>query len=305
MPTARESTVPSVRLPTREVLLRQRRGWFFGMTGDQFVKYIFQGNALISIIVLGLITFAIFRDAVGFLPMNHANLVIYRVAGLEYVDLYREQVTAHSTMSRYLASIRAQQLDRLMKKEGLEPAAAMARLADFDQFANRFADTIIEQETLLGTMTDLVTAVKERQKVAEDLTVAKQNFLHAMRGADPERAAGLQRQADAIQIEVLDFKAEIKPLLALRPEIAAANAGQVAAMKALLAAPPKFTDADLSRRLERFRGFVTGYYQEMEATAAKMAAWNQDKPIGWWESFTAFAFGREWSPPASGRTGMA
>ena len=293
MPASTE-TVPPVRLPTREALLRPRRGWFFGMTGDQFIKYVFQGNAAISIIVLGLITFTIFKDAVGFLPRNHANLVIYRQAGLEFVDLLRGQVAAHSALSRYLASVRSHQLDILTKKEGLAPAAAMARLAEFDQFANSFADTLNEQETLLGTMTDLATGVKERQKVGEDLAEGKQNLLAAKRGATPERAAVLQKEADAIRIEVLDFKAEIQPLLALRPELAAANARQVAAMTALAAAPPKFADPELARQMAKFQGFVTRYFQDMAATAQKMAAWNQDKPIGWLEAFTAFAFGREW-----------
>jgi phosphate transport system permease protein len=285
---------PLPRLATREVLLRKRRGWFFGMTGDQFVKYVFQGNAAVSIIVLGLITFTIFKDAVGFIPMNHANLTVYRLAGLEYVDLYREQVTAHSTMSRYLAGIRARQLDILLKQEGLAPAAAMARLAEFDAFANRFADTINEQETLLGTMTDLVTAVKERQTVAEDLAVAKKNLLEAMVGATPERAVQLQQEADAIRIEVIDYKAEIQPLLALRPEIAAANASQVAAMKEIAAQAPKFADAELSRRMEKLQGFVQGYFKEMEVIAQRMATWDQSRPIGWLESFNAFAFGRKW-----------
>lgn len=293
MPASPENTSLG-RLPTREVLLRKTRGWFFGMTGDQFVKYIFQGNAMVSIIVLGLITFTIFKDAVGFLPMNHANLVIYRMAGLEYVDLYREQATAHSSLSRYLASMRSRQLDILIKQEGLAPAEAMTRLAAFDDFANRFADTLTEQETLLGTMTDLVTGVKERQTVAEDLIVARENLQRAMRGATPERAAALQRELDAIHIEVIDFKAEIQPLLAMRPEVIAVDARQVAAIKALVATPPTFTDAELSRRMEKFQGFVTGYFEELEATALKMTAWKQDKPIGWWESFTAFAFGRQW-----------
>lgn len=293
MPAA-PATAASVRRPTREVLLGRRRGWFFGLTGDQFVKYVFQGNAMISIIVLGLITFTIFRDAVGFLPQNHANLRVYRLAGLEYVDLYRSQVTAHSAISRYLDSVRSGQLDLLTKKEGLAPAAAQARLAEFDRFAGSFADTINEQETLLGTMTDLVTAVKERQKVAEDLTVAKRGLLAAQRGATAERAAVLQKEIDAIKIEVLDFKAEIQPLLALRHDIAAANAAQVAAMKALVAARPKSTDAGLNRQLDKFQDFVAGYFAEMEATARKMAVWDQARPIGWAESFTAFAFGRKW-----------
>ena len=285
---------PLPRLATREILLQKKRGWFFGLTGDQVVKYLFQGNAVVSIIVLGLITFTIFKDAVGFLPMNHTNLAVYRLAGLEYVDLYREQVTAHSMMSRYLAGIRARQLELLLQKEKLSPANAVTRLAGFDTFANAFADTINEQEALLGTMTDLVTAVKERQTVALDLAVAKRNLLGAMTGATPERAAALQREADAIQIEVIDYQAEIQPVLALRPEITAANASQVAAMKEIAAQAPKFADAELSRRMEKFQGFVQGYFREVGVIAERMAAWDQAKPIGWLESFNAFAFGRQW-----------
>mgnify|MGYP002363479220 CR=1 FL=1 len=290
--TTEKSPLP--RLATCEGLLRKRRGWFFGMTGDQFVKYVFQGNAAVSIIVLGLISFTIFKDAVGFIPMNHANLAVYRLAGLEYVDLYREQVTAHSTMSRYLAGIRARQLDILLQKEGLAPAAAMARLAELDTFANRFADTINEQETLLGAMTDLVTVVKERQTVAQDMIVAKQNLLGAMAGATPERALQLQQEAEAIRIEVIDYHAEIQQVLALRPEITAANATQIAAMKEIAAQAPKFADAELKRRMAKFQEFVQGYFKEVEVIAERMTAWDQAKPIGWLESFNAFAFGRKW-----------
>lgn len=293
MPTSIQNS-PLARVATREVLLSKRRGWFFGLTGDQFVKYVFQGNAAISIIVLGLITFTIFKDAVGFIPQNHANLVLYRLAGLEYVDYYREQVTAHKAISRYLASIRQEQLDLLIKKEGLAPAAAMARLADFDAFANAFEDTGNDQETLVGNMTDLVTALKERQKVAEDLTLAKQNLLKAIPGATPDRATTLQKEADAMKIEVIDFKAEIQPLLAMGPDIKAADEKQVAALKGLVARAPKFTDVALSRRMGKFQGFVQDYFKVMAAAAQRMAAWDQAKPIGWLAAFNAFAFGREW-----------
>src|SRR3954470_15355129 len=128
--SASTETAPTLaRLPTREALLRKQRGWFFGLTGDQFVKYVFQGNAAISIVVLALITFTIFKDAVGFLPQNRQNLAMYRMAGLEYVDIFREQVTAHSTISRYLARIRSERLAFLMKQPGATVAAANADLA--------------------------------------------------------------------------------------------------------------------------------------------------------------------------------
>jgi len=285
---------PVPRLTAHEALLRKRRGWFFGLTGDQFVKYVFQGNAAISIVVLALITFTIFRDAVGFFPANHENLVIYRLAGLEYVDIFRDQVTAHSTLSRYLASVRAQQLAVLTKAQGLSAAAAQARLGDFDDFANRFADTLNEEETLLGNMTDLVTGVKERQKVAQDLAESKRNLLRAMRGATPERAAQLQKQADATQIEVLDFKAEIKPVLALGAEVPAANVRQLAAMKQLAAEAPKFSGPLGVERMEKFQDLIGIYAKEVSVAEGKLKAWDQDKPVGWLEAFNAFAFGRKW-----------
>ncbi len=282
------------RLTAHEALLRKRRGWFFGLTGDQFVKYVFQGNAAVSIVVLALITFTIFRDAVGFFPANHENLMVYRLAGLEYVDIFRDRVRAHSALSRYLASVRAQQFATLMKKPGLSAAAAQAQLAGFDDFANRFADTLNEEETLLGNLTDLVTGVKERQKVAQDLAESKRHLLAARKGATPERAILLQKQADATQIEVLDFKAEIKPVLALGAEVPAANVRQLAAMKQLVLDAPKFTDPLPAAKMDNFRELVGTYATELAGAEAKLTAWDQAKPVSWFESFNAFAFGRHW-----------
>ncbi|MEJ1973862.1 MAG: phosphate ABC transporter permease subunit PstC [Lacunisphaera sp.] len=294
MPASTEIAPVPTRLPTREALLRKPRGWFFGMTGDQFIKYVFQGNAAISIVVLGLITFTIFSDAIGFLPQNQANLVLYRRAGLEYVDLLRAQVASHSAISRYLSDIRARELARLTKVQGLAPAAAVTQLAGFDDFANRFADTLNEQETILGNMTDLVSALKERQKVSEDMAESKRNLLGGMGRATPEHAAELQKQADATQVEVIDFKEEIKPLRAMQPEVFAANARQIEAMKVLAANPPKLADPALARKLDKFQDFVRGYFAEVKTTEQKMVAWDQTKPIGFFASFNAFAFGREW-----------
>ncbi len=283
-----------VRLPTREALLRKKRGWFFGLTGDQFVKYVFQGNAMISILVLGLITFTIFRDAVGFIPQNHANLELYRKAGLEYVDLFRSQVTSHSALSRYLADLRKKQFALLTKGQGLAPAAAMAQLAEFDAFANSYADTVSDQETLLGTMTDLVSSIKERQKVSEDMAESKRNLLAGMSDATPAHAAELQKQADATVVEVIDFKAEIQPLLAMQSEVVATNARQTEALQSLAAKVPVLPDPALNRQLQKFPGFVQDYLKEMHETVKQMTAWDQNKPIGFLAAFNAFAFGREW-----------
>lgn len=294
MPASLEAAPVPTRVPTREALLRKRRGWFFGMTGDQFVKYVFQGNAMISIVVLGLITFTIFRDAIGFIPQNHSNLVLYRRAGLEYVDLLASQVTSHSALSRYLADIRAKELTRLTKGEGLAPAAAQAKLAPFDDFANRFSDTISDQQGILGDMKDLASALKEREKVAEDMNEAKRNLLDGIAGATPAHAANLQKQANAIVVETIDFKKEVEPIRSLEPGVVAANAKTAEAMTALAAQLPKLEDAEARAKLAKFPGFVRDYLAEMKDTEKQMAAWDQAKPIGFFAAFNAFAFGREW-----------
>ena len=292
MRTAPSSAGP--RSSTSAALLRPRTGWFFGLPGDRLIKLIFQGNAAVSIIVLGLITFTIFRDAWGFIPMNRRNLETYRQAGLEFTDLMRSPVTAHSTLVRYLSTLRQQELVRLTQGLGGSGASANQQLAAYDVFVEHFAATISAHEALLATMTELCSSLKERSMVAEDLRQAKQTLLDGMRTAPLARAASLKQAAEAMQIEVIDFKAEVAPLLALRPAIVAANAALVTELQQLSAQLPSFSDAAAQARLAKFPGYLTQYLAELASTAEQMAAWDQAKPVGVFESLNAFAFGREW-----------
>ncbi len=284
----------SVRLPTREALLRRKRSWFFGLSGDQVAKLFFQGNATISVIVLALITFTIFRDAVGFIPQNRENLSIYRLAGLEFVDQLRVQVKDYSEMSRFLTDLRLREFERLTKTAGLTPADANARLEEFDAFADRFANAISEHETILGGMTELVSSLKERHKVASDLREAKQNLIDGIRQAPPERAAVLKREADAMKIEVIDFTAEVQPLRAQLPEVITANAALAAKLKELSTQLPRLDDSVAQQQLAKLPGLIGRYLESTVATAQRMQAWDPNRPVSWVESFNAFAFGRQW-----------
>jgi len=281
------------RLPTHEALLRKKRGRLFGLNTEQVAKIVFQGNATVSIIVLALITFTIFRDAVGFIPQNRSNLEVYRLAGHELVDLLRVQVSDHNAISRHLSDLRQQQFQGLVAG-GQTAAAANERLAAFDAFAERFAGTIGEQEGILGTMTEHVSAVKDRHKIAADLTEARQNLLDGMKTAPPDRAAMLKTEADSMQIETIDFYAEIKPLLAMLPELNAANVRLVAAMQEAATAAPALPDAALQQKMAKFQDFVARFLQDSVLTGQRMAAWDHRRPVTWLESFNAFAFGRKW-----------
>ncbi len=289
-----ETTLHPPRVPTSQALLTKRRGWFFGLTAESLAKLVFQGNAAISIVVLALITFTIFRDAVGFIPQNKENLSIYRLAGHELVDIFREQVDGHSAISRYLTGLRQEQFTRLTHEQGLAPAAANEALAGFDTFADGFAGTIADHETLLGGMSDHVSAVKDRYKIAADFREARQNLIDGMRDAPPERAALLKAEADGMEIETIDFTAEIKPLMAMLPEIDSANKRLRAALKSDAGKAPVTNDPVFQAKLGRYQEFQGQYLGEIDAAWGRLGAWKQDKPISITESLTAFAFGRRW-----------
>src|SRR5438477_6070236 len=91
---------------------------------DDFIKAFFGSNALVAVVVLGLITIFLFREGFGFFGENLKSLRLYRRAGLEYVDIIRTQARQHSNLTRQLNDIRLEQI-----RAGADPAA----LAPFDQ----------------------------------------------------------------------------------------------------------------------------------------------------------------------------
>jgi phosphate transport system permease protein len=283
---------PPTRLPTREALVHRRRG-FFGLTGDGVARVVFQSNAAIAILVLALITFTIFRDAVGFVPMNRHNLEIYRLAGLEFTDHLRREVEDYSSFNRYLGTVRSERLAQL-QRAGLSVAAAQAQLADFDAYANRVADAITAHETILGTLTETATSLKERQKVAQDTAIARADLERALPTATPAHAAELRRQLATLVPEKINFQAEVQAMKAQLPELKTANAALASALTELAAQIPHFDDTALQRRMTRFAELLSGFPAQMNAAAQRMEAWDQTKPVSIAESLSAFAFGREW-----------
>lgn len=281
------------RLPVREALVRRKRSWFFGLSGDRIAKTVFQSNAAISILVLALITFTIFRDAIGFVPLNRHNLESYRLAGLEFTDHLRREVEDYSAFNRYLGAVRSDRLAHLTKS-GVPIAAAQAQLADFDAYANRVADAIAAHETILGTLTETATSLKERQKVAQDTAHARADLERALPTATPEHAAELRNQIANLVPEKINFVAEVQTMKDQLPELKNANAALAATIGELTAQVPRFDEAALDRRLTRFAELLRAFPAQLDAATQRMETWDQMKPVSFSESVTAFAFGRDW-----------
>ncbi len=64
----------------------------FGIGKQEFIKFFFGGNAVISIIALILISLLLVKEAVYFFPDYKTNLNIYRQSGKEFADIAKEQL---------------------------------------------------------------------------------------------------------------------------------------------------------------------------------------------------------------------
>lgn len=270
--------------PSADFFVNKTRVKVLGLTGDDAIKYFFGGNAIISIVVLALITIFLFREGVGFFGQNDRNLTIYRQAGLEYVDFMRAQEADHTALTRYISDIRLRAFEYYTETQHQDPGAANAALAGFDEFATNFGDTVEPLRSLVSDLTDQASAIKTKFLVAEDKRVEREQLV----------SAGRATEAAAVKINEVDFQNELKPLTASLPTYRAAAAEFSQKLSTIVAHPPSLPTPDLQQRLARLETLTRAYLAAFPKVERQLATWNYLKPVPWYECVSAFLFGREW-----------
>lgn len=265
-------------------LSRKGRFRLFGLTMDELIKTFFGGNALVSVIVLVMITVFLFREGFGFFGQNRDNLRIYRQAGLEFVDYIRTEEKDHTALTRYLSDLRLRELMYLTNEKALPIAEANKQLAAFDDFAYAFGDTVLPIRGYLSDLTEVTSAIKEKFTVALDRTEERSQLL----------AVGKTAEADKVVIDQIDFKTELQPILGVLPAFKEENKVFAAAMIATLEKAPAMASPELQDRLERFKELTHEYIATFPAAEKAMSEWDYTKPVPFWQSFTAFIFGKQW-----------
>ncbi len=262
----------------------KKRLRLLGLTLDDAIKAFFGGNALVSVVVLALITIFLFREGFGFFAQNRQNLRIYRQAGLEYVDFIRAQTDDHTALTRYLSDLRVRQIAFLQQEKKLSLADANAALAAFDAFADQFGSAIDPLRAIVSDLTEQATAIKTKFIVAGDKEEERRQLL----------AVGKTAEAAAVKIDAVNFSAELKPLLETRTAYLAANRELAQKLAAALDAAPKMPAPEIEARLDRFKDLSRTYIAGFPAIEKNLMTWDYTKPVPAAQSFTAFVFGREW-----------
>lgn len=263
---------------------RAGRPRLFGLTSDQCIKAFFGGNALVAVIVLTLITVFLFREGFDFFGQSRRNLVIYRRAGLEFVDLIRAQESDHTALTRYLSDLRLRQLNHLGGQRHLTLQAANAALAGYDDFAGRFADAANPLREMVSDLSDMAMEIKTKFMVEQDKLEERRQLL----------AEGKSAEAARVTVEPVDFAAELGPLLTTIPAYREQNRAFAQRLEAALAAAPAMPSQELQDRLDRFRRLCRTYIGGFPEIERRLESWDFRRPVPWYQAFTSFIFGRQW-----------
>lgn len=253
----------------------------------RLIRAAFGSTALVALLILALITIFLFREGLPFFRDSRDDLVLYRRAGLEYVDILRRAETEHAALVRELFDIRLRAFQHFTDDARLPVADANARLSAFDDFAVRFGDAIGPVRELVSDIGETAVAIKTRAAVQHDKAVQRRQLLDA----------GKTIEAERIKIEPVDFQAEIKPVLDSLPACRAALRATGDELGAILSAsgsaglPP----ALVRGRMENFQARTRAYIAKLPAIENELAGWRADAPVPWHASARAFFTGREWT----------
>jgi phosphate transport system permease protein len=269
--------------PLQDALMRKNKRKFLGTDIDGVMRTLFTGNAWVAFIILGLITFSLFKEGLGFFPQHLDNLRVYRQAGLEYVDIVREQHAAHGALLRFLQKVRQEKAASLVATGAGEGATATA-LAPLDELSRSFDAAVVPLDELLSEMTRTAAEIKERHTMALDAEIEKKNYLNA----------GMKEEADAVVVEHVDFQKEIAAVRGYFPRYLEVNAAFAAQLREIGATVKSTGVPEIDQELKRFQSALGKYIDGFPGVEERMKAWDQNKPYSAIESFTRFVFGSKW-----------
>jgi len=265
------SATATAKLPTaRAKAARPATG-----TSEALIRLFFGGNAIVAVVVLVLITLFLFREGFGFFGANLANLRVYRTAGLEYVDIIREQSDAHAALSRGLSDVRVREV-RAATRQGRSIEEINTSLVSFDQFATSFSDAGTNLAGLVSDLGDQAVALKEKTMLGSGAGSLNVEELGANEPPKSQPVGG------------------VETLRASYPLYEQTCAAMAATLSNLLAQAPQLSNDEAQKALEKTKGHTREFLSEFPAQAQRLREWRADKPIVWYQSITAFLFENRW-----------
>ncbi len=271
---------------TGEALSRSRRFQILGLNSGDFIRYFFGGNALVALLILGLITIFLFKEGAGFFGQYRQDLMVYQRAGLEYVDIVGEQTGDYIALKQFYDKIRNDQIAEL-NEEGLDFTEIKEKLSNEFEFGSEFSAAGRPLERLLSEMREIAKKTKDDYYANESNLERRRNLINA-------------DQADlAESISVIDFSEEywrerVAPLKAMFDRYMEVTTEMGEQLDALAIEAPEATLAGYEKDVDKFRRLLVKYTDQFPDYVERLETWQQFEPIPIYRSVLAFLFGKRW-----------
>lgn len=131
--------------------LPPEKGHRFQKTGFSFekvIRYFFASNAGLTIVILTLIIAFLLKEGLGFFPGYRRELEIYRIAGLEFVDISRKNLTSHEEVGSLLNRAYYAEINGKAAKEMKRSLEASALWNAYSEQVSPTRDLILNNEGL-------------------------------------------------------------------------------------------------------------------------------------------------------------
>ena len=274
--------------PMHEAVLSKNKSRFLGLSLDQVIHYFFFGHAWVAFVVLVLITFSLFNEGWQFFPQQQENLRIYRQAGLEFVEIMKDQVDAQSALVNFLDHVRSER-GKVLKQQGLSDEQIEEKLSIIGETRNSFDESGTLLRDFVQELVQKASGIKDRWTVSRENAVSREQLLKA----------GMKDEAAAIEVEQVDLGKESTAIVGQLPRYKEINGELKARLESLLATLPVSEDPVVSQSLGKFKVAVEKYINGMPEAEKRLDAWRSDKPVEFYESLVKFLFGPQWVTQSS------
>ncbi len=118
-----------------------------GISLEGGIRFFFASNAGLTIVILVLIIVFLLKEGLGFFPGYRRELEVYRVAGLEFVDISRQNLTGQEQLASVLNRAYQAELNGQAKGE-------LVRMQETQAVVNAYAERVNATRELLSNNLD-------------------------------------------------------------------------------------------------------------------------------------------------------
>ncbi len=267
----------------RDALIKPQGFRFLGIGWESAIKYFFGGNAIVAVVLLGLITVFLFREGYGFIAQSRENIRIYREAGLEFIDIMRARQEAHVKLGRQINAVRLD-LFKQAQRKGKSLDEINASLAPLDAFSGAFSDSADALRGLVSDYGEIAVDIKQRASQIHDRVEQKQMLSDA----------GRFEEARQVEVPLIDFPKERKAIIDTAPQYDEICRTMRTQLVALVNNPNPGFDSMPSKTRDLFKTDLLAFLDYLDRGRTELAAINLDKPVGYFAGVVEFFTHPEW-----------